>query len=57
MGKQSINSVVPRSKSFLGDTGSPYLNFKGIFAKSGGHTKPIFNVVGVDLFMAIFCCP
>ena len=55
MGMQSINSVVPRSR-LLGDTRSPYQNFKGIFAKSGGHTKPNFSVVAVDLFMAIFCC-
>ena len=56
MGMQCINSVVPWSR-FLGDTGSPYLNFKGTFAKSGGHTNPIVNVVGVNLFMVIFCCP
>ena len=56
MGKQSINSVVPWS-TFLWKTGAPYLNFKGTFAKSGGHTNSIVNVVGVNLFMAIFCSP
>ena len=29
---------MPRSR-FLGDTGSPYLNFRGTFKNSEGHTK------------------
>ena len=49
----SLNSVVPRSR-FLGDTGVPYLNFRGTFANSGGHIKSIsFLPVKLKSFLEI----